>query len=119
MVYRLGDVLVLPSRGPGETWGLAVNEAMASERPAIVSDRVGCAPDLIVQDKTGAIFRSEDVEALTTTLRAMLDNRAKIPTMGVAAAAHISGWSIEKQADQMVTAIERLLAERARRRSHE
>jgi glycosyltransferase involved in cell wall biosynthesis len=32
-VYRLGDVLVLPSRGPGETWGLALNEAMACARP--------------------------------------------------------------------------------------
>ena len=27
--YRLADVYVLPSSGPNETWGLAVNEAMA------------------------------------------------------------------------------------------
>ena len=44
--YRVGDVLCLPSRGPGETWGLAVNEAMACGCSAIVSDRVGCGEDL-------------------------------------------------------------------------
>lgn len=44
--YRVGNVLCLPSRGPGETWGLAVNEAMASGCMAIVSNRVGCGEDL-------------------------------------------------------------------------
>jgi len=43
-VYRLGDVLVLPSRGPGETWGLAMNEALACGCLLIASDRVGRAP---------------------------------------------------------------------------
>jgi len=42
VVYRLGDVFVLPS-SHGETWGLAVNEALACSRPIVVSDRVGCA----------------------------------------------------------------------------
>jgi glycosyltransferase involved in cell wall biosynthesis len=46
VVYRLGDVFVLPSVR-GESWGLAVNEALASARPVIVSDRVGCAADLV------------------------------------------------------------------------
>jgi glycosyltransferase involved in cell wall biosynthesis len=47
IVYRLGDILCLPSKGPGETWGLAINEAMASGRPVIVTDKVGCAQDLL------------------------------------------------------------------------
>ena len=46
-VYRLGDVFVLPSQGPEETWGLALNEAMASGRAVIASDKVGGACDLI------------------------------------------------------------------------
>ena len=41
--YRVGDVLCLPSKGPGETWGLAVNEAMTSGCAAVISDRVGCS----------------------------------------------------------------------------
>jgi glycosyltransferase involved in cell wall biosynthesis len=43
--YVAADVLVLPS-DYGETWGLVVNEAMASGLPSIVSDRCGCAEDL-------------------------------------------------------------------------
>jgi glycosyltransferase involved in cell wall biosynthesis len=43
--YVAADVLVLPS-DCNETWGLVVNEAMASGLPCIVSDRCGCAEDL-------------------------------------------------------------------------
>jgi glycosyltransferase involved in cell wall biosynthesis len=45
VVYRLGDIFVLPSAS--ETWGLAVNEALACGRPVVVSDRVGCASDVV------------------------------------------------------------------------
>ncbi|MEY5012281.1 MAG: hypothetical protein RLZZ253_3420 [Verrucomicrobiota bacterium] len=38
VVYRLGDVMVLPS-AHGETWGLAVNEAQACGRPVLVSEK--------------------------------------------------------------------------------
>lgn len=44
--YVAADCLVLPS-DPGETWGLVVNEAMASGLPCVVSDACGCAEDLI------------------------------------------------------------------------
>ncbi|MCL4789409.1 MAG: glycosyltransferase family 4 protein, partial [Verrucomicrobia bacterium] len=55
-IYASADVLVLPSDG-GETWGLVVNEAMACGLPAIVSDAIGCAPDLIEEGKTGLTYR--------------------------------------------------------------
>jgi len=50
--YVVSDCLVLPSDA-SETWGLVVNEAFNFKIPAIVSDVVGCVPDLIVNDKTG------------------------------------------------------------------
>jgi glycosyltransferase involved in cell wall biosynthesis len=43
--YVAADCLVLPS-DHGETWGLVVNEALASELPCLVSDGCGCAEDL-------------------------------------------------------------------------
>lgn len=60
IVYRLGNVFCLPSQGPGETWGLAVNEALACGRPVLVSDKVGCAPDLVKEGKTGSVFSRHD-----------------------------------------------------------
>jgi len=44
--YVAADCLVLPSEAT-ETWGLVVNEAMASGLPAVVSDAAGCSDDLI------------------------------------------------------------------------
>jgi len=43
--YVAADCLVLPS-GHRETWGLVVNEALASGLPCLVSDACGCAEDL-------------------------------------------------------------------------
>jgi glycosyltransferase involved in cell wall biosynthesis len=61
--YKASNAFVLPSDGR-ETWGLAVNEAMACGLPSIVSDVVGCAPDLIEEGKTGYTYSVGDVDAL-------------------------------------------------------
>ncbi len=58
VVYRLGDIFVLPS-AHGESWGLAVNEALACGRPVIISDRVGCAAD-VIDPTCGRIFAWSD-----------------------------------------------------------
>ena len=70
-VYGSADALVLPSDGQ-ETWGLVVNEAMACGIPAIVSDAVGCGPDLIDPGSTGATFPFGDVAALASTMEKVL-----------------------------------------------
>ena len=44
-IYKTADVFVLPSQG--ETWGLSINEAMASSKAILVSDKCGAAPDLV------------------------------------------------------------------------
>lgn len=56
VVYRLCNIFVLPSIGPGETWGLSVNEAMACKIPVVVSNMCGCAPDLVEENITGWFF---------------------------------------------------------------
>jgi glycosyltransferase involved in cell wall biosynthesis len=63
--YVTADVLVLPSDYL-ETWGLVVNEAMASGLPCIISNRCGCAEDLIPNELT---FKAGDVEALANTIQ--------------------------------------------------
>lgn len=69
-IYRDADCLVLPSDS-GETWGLAVNEAMASGMPAIVSDEVGCHADLVTPGVTGMTYPCGDVEALSDCMQVM------------------------------------------------
>ncbi|MEO7297107.1 MAG: glycosyltransferase family 4 protein [Verrucomicrobiota bacterium] len=69
--YTAADVLVLPSDG-GETWGLVVNEAMACGLPAIVSDAVGCAPDLIETGRTGFSYPVGNVDQLAERLSAFI-----------------------------------------------
>lgn len=62
------DCLVLPSDF-GETWGLVVNEALAAELPAIVSDRCGCASDLAAPQGPAHVFACGDTAALARSLR--------------------------------------------------
>lgn len=64
--YVLADALVLSSAS--ETWGLVVNEAMACGLPAVVSDAVGCAPDLIEPGLTGYTYPEGEVQALAERL---------------------------------------------------
>lgn len=94
LIYKLSDVFVLPSKGPGETWGLAVNEAMACGRPVIASNKVGCAPDLVKEGITGFVFRTEDIEDLKEKLLSCLDRQTR-RKMGVEAEKHISDWSFD------------------------
>jgi glycosyltransferase involved in cell wall biosynthesis len=92
--YRLADLFVLPSRGPGETWGLAMNEAMASGRPVIAGSRVGGARDLIKFGATGWTFDSGNVAALTDVLhRALALGRDGLLNMGETARKSIANWS--------------------------
>lgn len=114
-VYRLGDVFVLPSRGPGETWGLALNEAMATRRPVIASDKVGGARDLITQGVSGWKFESGNLEQLTAVIgNALTCDPKTLDEMGAAAERESARWSVEAAARAIEAAVlEFTRAERA------
>ncbi len=103
-VYRLADAFVLPSRS--ETWGLALNEAMASGRAIIASSKVGGARDLIQQGENGWIFESGDGTALAAVLRAAVDlGRDGLNTMGMIGQARSPRWSTEESARRIGQAV--------------
>lgn len=95
-VYQAADLFCLPSKGPAETWGLVVNEAMACKKAILVSDKVGCAIDLVKPGYNGAIFKAGDVAALTNALIS-LSNNELLAEMGKHSREIIEGWSIDVQ----------------------
>lgn len=101
--YVAADCLVLPS-DYGETWGLVVNEAMASGLPAVVSDRVGCGPDLIDAGVTGEVFPFGDVGALVRVLRSLAADAEGLRGMGRRARERIAAYSVENAVEGTIAA---------------
>lgn len=100
--YAAADVLAVPSR---ETWGLVVNEAMASQLPAIVSADTGCAPDLIVEGRTGYVVTLGDVAQMGSRFAALAANPTEAARMGAAAREHVSAFSVDAAAQGVLEAL--------------
>ena len=69
--YAAADVLALPSNGQ-ETWGLVANEALACGIPAIVSDSVGCAPDMARIFGDRVVFAFGRIDSMVDRLNMVL-----------------------------------------------
>lgn len=94
--YAASDCLVLPSDF-GETWGLVVNEAMACGLPALLSDQVGCAGDLVEPGTTGAVYSCGDVDGLATLLIEYSGRPERLASMGRAACERVqSGFNYDR-----------------------
>jgi len=98
-IYEIADMFVLPSTGPGETWGLSVNEAMANGKAVIVSDKCGCAEDLVVNGINGYIFHAGDINKLIKVLKNVNEHRHTIEDMKQESKRIISSFTIEKVAE--------------------
>jgi glycosyltransferase involved in cell wall biosynthesis len=92
--FDLATVFVLPSRH--EPWGLIVNEVMNAGRAVIVSDDVGCQPDLIEDGVEGCVFPAGDVAALTDALRKVLATPETAAAMGQRGLAKVRAWDFEE-----------------------
>ncbi|NYF89977.1 glycosyltransferase family 4 protein [Tunturiibacter empetritectus] len=92
--FSLATVFVLPSQD--EPWGLIVNEAMNSGCAIILSDDVGCQPDLVSDGVEGFVFPVGDVDALRDALRRVLESPETAKALGQRGLKRISGWSYEE-----------------------
>jgi glycosyltransferase involved in cell wall biosynthesis len=109
-LYRIADVLLLPSKGPSETWGLSINEAMICERAIIASNKVGCAVDLVKEGENGYIFRSEDCDDLQTKIRLFSGNKDLCRKFGKRSGEIIRNWSMDITAQKMLEGLSKTLA---------
>ena len=90
--YAHAGCFVLPSMR--EPWGLVVNEAMAAGLPVLVSDRCGCAADLLIDGVNGFSFHPLDRVALTALLHRLEGLTAEQrKAMGEASAQAIDAFS--------------------------
>ena len=58
-----------------ETWGLNINEALASQTPVICSDVCGASVDLIDEGKTGYKYKVGDIKQLYKKTNIVLYNK--------------------------------------------
>lgn len=106
VIYQACNLFCLPSKGPGETWGLAVNEAMAAGKPILVSNRVGCAYDLIKDGVNGFVFEAGNLGSLKDKLTLLLEKPDVLVEMGKESAIEIKKWTIEKQAQHIINELD-------------
>lgn len=103
-LYQASDLFCLPSRR--ETWGLAVNEAMACSKAVLVSDEVGCADDLVTPGYNGAIFESCNENDLIQKLDHMISSRQMLKQYGENSLKIIQDWNFMKIAGTIETTID-------------
>lgn len=68
-IYQQHDVFILPSNY--EPWGLVVEEALYWGLPVIVSEKVGCGPDMVRAYGSGFFFKHDDEESLAVAIGEM------------------------------------------------
>ncbi|MDP4148463.1 MAG: glycosyltransferase family 4 protein [Bacteroidota bacterium] len=106
-IYRLGDIFILPSRGPEETWGLGANEAMASGCAVMLSEKVGGAVDLVKEGKNGIVFRVGDLQKCSDWVAQLAADRQQLDAMKNGSRSWIDSFSF----DRIVKAIEKFMAD--------
>ncbi|MNK18482.1 Alpha-monoglucosyldiacylglycerol synthase [compost metagenome] len=102
--YQAADLFCLPSNS--ETWGLAINEAMACSKAILVSDSVGCALDLVKEGYNGWTFKAQSLTSLTEHLEKLVhQGKNNLAQMGANSKQIISHWTFQKQVDAIESTV--------------
>lgn len=97
----LADVLVLPSYS--EPWGLVVNEALVCGLPVIVSEKCGCASDLVEEGKNGYLFDPYNADELAAHMVRFMEMAPdQLQLYGAHGQAIVSKFAADKVAAEMV-----------------
>lgn len=101
--FVAADALLMPSLH--ETWGLVVNEAMHFGLPVIVSDRVGCHPNLVREGETGFVYDAAQPEQLAGHMQRLVDDPAAAAAMGHRAREQMVHYTIDASARGVFSAL--------------
>ena len=91
MYYGLASAFILPSTT--EQWGLVVNEAMASGLPVLVSNRCGCAAELVKEGSNGYTFNPLEIGEIADLMLNIGAAGVDRSAMGQKSREIIANWS--------------------------
>lgn len=107
--YQALDLFIAPQRWEG--FGLTPLEAMACGVP-VLATRVGAFEEIILDGETGRLIARNDTAAMTKALDETLSDPALIKRWSEKARAHvINHFTIEKEADELISIYKELLEE--------
>lgn len=102
-VYQSCNLFCLPSTN--DTWGLAVNEAMAAGKAILISDQTGSAADLVTPFN-GLVFKSGNVKDFSRKLLKLCCNPSELKLLGYFSKQQIMHWSFATQVKNILKAID-------------
>jgi len=100
-----------------EQWGLVVNEALSAGLPVLVSNRCGCAADLVREGVNGFTFDPLNVEQIASLMLKLSTLNSELPTLGAAGREIVSQWGTERFAKGVSAAVDKALEIPMRRMS--
>ncbi|PIR87907.1 MAG: hypothetical protein COU10_02010 [Candidatus Harrisonbacteria bacterium CG10_big_fil_rev_8_21_14_0_10_45_28] len=101
--YAVSDIFVFPSKI--DSWGLVVNEAMASGLPVVSASFAGVSYDLIRQDYNGFVYKAGDAEELKIYIEKLAENPALRDKMGKNSLKIISSWNYDACVEGILKAL--------------
>ena len=113
-ILAAADCVALPSQS--ETWGFVVSEALACGTPCVVSDRVGCAPDLIHDGVSGVVHEVGDVDSLVRALSRVREATARGAITRDLCRQPAAAFSFERAAEGLRRGADRVIKRRDTRR---
>ena len=93
-----------------EQWGLVVNEAMASSLPVLVSNRCGCAADLVREGENGWTFDPTNEEQIADLMLRIASDETRRKSMGLKSREIIAEWGPDRFASGVKSDVEAALA---------
>jgi glycosyltransferase involved in cell wall biosynthesis len=111
--FVASDCVVVPSAR--ESWGLIINEALASGLPCVTTSGVAAAADLIVEGETGYSVAAGDIDALSARLDQIRRARENGHEFALRCRERVEACSFERATDGLVAASRRALARRRAR----
>jgi len=106
VIYQKSFLLIVPSKY--ETWGLVINEAMASGLPVICSRNCSSSRDLIINGKNGYVYNLGDIKLLKKIIIELSENKKKYLNMLKKIKKHIKNFTFS----QTIKSLNKILYEK-------